>query len=272
MTRLALDTDGVQAGVAQFQQALSAHEPSDRSKLASLASFLGSTLAARNIPPRRSSIWISRPGSPARKPSGSPTHLHNLRAIPPFRSGRRIPIASGRRPSTLRSAFRESFQRAVGWADEGLWSSAASAFELLGAGSGAGVIADRNRGLCCLWLADHDAAVAALRRYISRTKPTTDTVDLEALCQKIEPPSRHDIVDFDRLSWPIRNREGLLAALRADRTIAGNDSRPLDPHDPHDKDSRALESFLLLDRPAVEAKPGLSRLDLPIVASRGARR
>ena len=52
------------------------------------------------------------------------------------------------------------------------------------------------------------------RRYIARTKPTTDTVDLEALCQKIEPPSRHDIVDIDRLSWPIRNRDGLLAALR----------------------------------------------------------
>ena len=125
-----------------------------------------------------------------------------------------------------------------------------------------GVIADRNRGLCCLWLADHEAAVAALRRYINRTKPTTDSVDLEVLCQKIEPPSRHDIVEFDRLSWPIRNREGLLAALRADRSIALGESRPLDPHE---EESEPLATFLLLDRPRIEAKEGLSRLDIPVV-------
>src|SRR5262249_4785566 len=50
MTRLALETEGVQAGVAQFQQALSAQEPRDRSKLASLASFLGSALARAEYP------------------------------------------------------------------------------------------------------------------------------------------------------------------------------------------------------------------------------
>ena len=105
-----------------------------------------------------------------------------------FPSGRRIPIVSGRPPSRLSEPFRESFERALGWADEGLWSSAASAFELLAAGSGAGHVADRNRGLCCLWLADHDGAVAALRRYIARTGPTIDAVDLEALCQRIDEP------------------------------------------------------------------------------------
>ena len=170
--------------------------------------------AARATRPRRSSISSSPPGFRATKRSrvavASPESASQSR---PSRSGRRTPIASGRRPSTLPPAFRESFEQALGWAEEGLWSSAASAFELLAAGSGAGVIADRNRGLCCLWLADHEGAVAALRRYIARTKPTTDAVDLEALCQKIEPPSRHDLVEFDRLSWPIRNRDGLLAAL-----------------------------------------------------------
>jgi hypothetical protein len=268
LTRLALDTDGVQAGVAQFQQALSAFEPSDRSKLASLASFLGSTLARAQYPAaaiKHLDLAARLSGDESKRVA---TQLHNLRANPAISVWEKNPYRLWPAPEQATIAFRESFGQAVGWAEEGLWSSAASAFELLGAGSGAGVIADRNRGLCCLWLADHEGAVTALRRYINRTKPTTDSVDLEALCQKIEPPSRHDIVDFDRLSWPIRNRDGLLAALRGDRTIAANDSRPLDPHDPHDahdKDSRELESFLLLDRPAVEAKPGLSRLDLPIV-------
>ena len=77
-------------------------------------------------------------------------------------------------PDNATQPFRESFERALGWANEGLWSSAASAFELLAAGSGAGAIADRNRGLCCLWIADHEGAVAALRRYIARAGATVD--------------------------------------------------------------------------------------------------
>src|SRR5262249_15763342 len=110
--------------------------------------------------------------------------------------------------------------------------------------------------------ADHDAAVTAFRRYINRTKPSTDSVDLEALCQKIEPASRHDIVEFDRLSWPIRNREALLAALRADRSIAGGDRRPLDLND---EEPELLDSFLLLDRTGIETRPGLSRQEIPVV-------
>jgi tetratricopeptide (TPR) repeat protein len=262
MTRLALDTEGVQAGVAQFQQALSAHDSGDRSKLASLASFLGSALARSQYPAaaiKHLELAARLSGEEAKRVA---SHLHNLRANPAFSVWEKNPYRLWPAPEHATLAFRESFEKALGWAEEGLWSSAASAFELLGTGTGVGVVADRNRGLCCLWLADHDAAVAALRRYIIRTKPTTDSVDLEALCQRIEPPSRHDIVEFDRLSWPLRNRDGLLATLRADRAIAEGDSRPLDPHD---EDSQPLESFLLLDRPAALAKPGLSRLEIPVV-------
>ena len=65
-------------------------------------------------------------------------------------------------PEGVTEAFRESFERAMGWADGGLWASSASAFELLAAASSAGAIAERNRGICCLWIADNAAAVAAL--------------------------------------------------------------------------------------------------------------
>ena len=89
---------------------------------------------------------------------------------------------------------------------------------------------------------------------------TTDTVDLETLCQVIEPPSRYDLVDLDRLSWPIRNRDGLLAALRGDQAIAQAEPRALDSDD---RSLLQLESFLILDRPLVEAEAGLTGPDLP---------
>jgi tetratricopeptide (TPR) repeat protein len=262
MTRLALDTEGPQAGVAQFQQALSAHEPAERSKLASLAAFLGSALGRAEYPAaaiKHLDLAARLSGDEAKRIAPS---LHNLRASPGFSVWEKNPYRLMPAPEHASQAFRESFQQALGWAEEGLWSSAVAVFELLGAGSGVGVVADRNRGLCCLWLADHDAAVASLRRYINRTKATTDSVDLEALCQEIEHPSRHDPVEFHRLSWPIRNREKLLAALGADRSIAQGESRPLDPLD---QESEGLASFLLLDRPAILARPGLSRLELPVV-------
>lgn len=93
-------------------------------------------------------------------------------------------------PENVSDQFRESFEQALEWSDQGLWSAAASGFELLSGGSYAGAVADRNRGICCLWLADHVAAAAALRRYIARNKPTPDAIDLECLCQIIEPVLR----------------------------------------------------------------------------------
>ncbi len=268
MTRLALDTEGPHAGVAQFQQALSARPASERSQLAALASFLGSSLARSEY----SAAAIKHLELAGRLSDDEAkrvaSHLQNLRVNPGVSVWEKNPYRLWPAPERASEAFRESFDRALAWAEEGLWSSAAAAFELLAAGSGAGVIADRNRGLCCLWLADHEGAVAALRRYITRTKPSTDSVDLETLCQKLEPPSRHDIVDLDRLSWPIRNRAGLLAALEKDPRVAHGSDRPLDPHDPHGpqgEESKVLQSFVLLDRPAIEARPGLVRQDIPMV-------
>ena len=53
-------------------------------------------------PPRRSSISSLPPGSQARKPSRSPRISRICGSIRRSRSGRRIPIVSGRRPSRLR--------------------------------------------------------------------------------------------------------------------------------------------------------------------------
>ena len=49
LTRLVLETEGPTAGVAQFQQALSAHPGGDRGQLASLASLVGAALGQTGI-------------------------------------------------------------------------------------------------------------------------------------------------------------------------------------------------------------------------------
>ena len=99
--------------------------------------------------------------------------------------------------------------------------------------------------------------VASLRRYIARNGPTIDAVDLEALCQRIDHPPITDTVEFVQLTWPVRNREGLLAVLRADK---GFDEGPARSLDPNDQEAPKVERFLLLDRPRVEPKPGLTAL------------
>jgi len=262
LTRVELETDGPLAAVAQFQQAISARQPEERKELASLASFLGSSLnqagyAAAAIKHLELAGWLR--GAEDKQDVAS---LQAIRANPAISLWEKNPYRLRPAPEHVSEPFREAFERALGWASEGLWSAAASAFELLATGSGAGAVAERNRGLCCLWLADHDGAVMALRRYITRTGPTNEAVDLEALCQSIEEPPHHDLVEFVHLTWPIRNREGLLAALRADKTCEEGPIRPVDPSDPK---SPEVVRFFILDRPRVAARPGLTRQEIPNV-------
>ena len=216
LTRLAFESEDPLAGVAQLQQTISARRPEERQELASLASFLGSSLNRAGYPAaaiKHLELACELGGGNDKQDVAS---LQSIRANPAISLWEKNPYRLWPAPERVSEPFRESFERALGWAQEGLWSAASAAFELLAASSGAGAGAERNRGLCCLWLADHDGAILALRRYINRTGPTNDAVDLEALCQSIEVPSPHDLVEFVHLSWPIRNREGLLTALRAD--------------------------------------------------------
>jgi len=262
LTRVALETEGPLAGVAQFQQAMSARPPEERKELASLASFLGSSLNQAGFPAAaikhlELAGWLG-----GKEDKQDVASLQAIRANPAVSVWEKNPYRLAPAPEQVSEPFRESFERALGWANEGLWSAAASAFELLATGSAAGAVAARNRGLCCLWLADHDGAVTALRRYLTRTGPTIEAVDLEALCQSIEEPPPHDLVEFVHLTWPIRNRDGLLAALRADKTCEEGPNRPVDPSDPN---APEVVRFFVLDRPRIAAKPGLTRAEIPLV-------
>jgi tetratricopeptide (TPR) repeat protein len=263
LTRLLLETESPDAAIAQFQQGLSAMPPDRRTEMAPLAEFLGVSLHRAGTP-----IAALKHLELAWKWAGALDKDRSLaRSIAAQRADARTsiwekePYRLRPAPEGVTDAFRESFQRAMGWAEEGMWASAASAFELLSAGSSAGAAADRNRGLCCLWIADVDAAIAALRRYVARSGPTIDAVDLEALCQLFEAGEGGETIEFIHLTWPIRDRAGLLRALEASPYLERGPERPIDRNDP---DSPPTDRLFLLDRKRIEARSGLSHRDIPM--------
>jgi tetratricopeptide (TPR) repeat protein len=262
LTRLVTESEGPVEGAVQFQQALSNVRDGDRDQLASLATFVGSALGQAGFY-AAALAHLELAGNlqaEARKQSAS--MVKSLKMNPSISAWEKNPYRLWPVPDRASGPNRESFERALEWAGQGLWSSAAAAFELLASGSVADGAADRNRGLCCLFIADHAGAVAALRRYIARTGPTPDAVDLEALCQRIDPVAPYDRVEFVHLSWPIRKRDGLLAALSGSKLFEAGEDRPLDPDDPK---SQVVSRFFVLDRPQIEAKAGLARSEIPVV-------
>ena len=163
-------------------------------------------------------------------------------------------------PARLGEPRRGQFVQALSWAGEGLWESAAAAFELLSADPAACPAADRNLGLCRLWLGDHESAARALRRSIERGPATTEAVDLALVCQIIDPAVDKEPIEQVQLTWPVRDREGLLRILASETSVVEGGPRRLDPDD---EKSPELESFHWLDRPAVEARSGLQRAEIP---------
>ncbi len=262
LTRIVAGNDDARDGAAVFQQALAAVSESHAPEFVGIAAMVGSALARAGFHPAAIKHLELALEATEEESQQTASMLQNLKLAPDTSLWERNPYRLWPAPENATPAFRESFDQALGWAGAGLWSAAASAFELLAAGSGAGAIADRNRGLCCLWIADQGAAIAALRRYIARTGPTADTVDLEALCQKIERPAPRDQVEFVHLSWPVRNRDGLASALRGSPYFAEGGKRPLDPNDAK---SAEVDRFFLLDRPRIEPRAGLTRRDIPLV-------
>jgi tetratricopeptide (TPR) repeat protein len=264
LTRLLLDTEGPDAGIAQFQRGLSAMAADRRPELAPMAQYLGVSLSRAGLPiaALKHLELAARWAGDKDKDRSIARSISQLRGDPRISVWEKNPYRLRPVPEGVTDAFRESFERAMGWAGESLWASAASAFELLSAGSSAGAAADLNRGLCCLWIADSDAAIAALRRYVARSGPTADAVDLEALCQYLEGGAGGETVEFVQLTWPIRDRAGLLRALEAGSYFVQGPKRPIHPNDP---ESPPTDRFFLLDRPRIAAKPGLSRRDIPMI-------
>lgn len=166
-------------------------------------------------------------------------------------------------PADLDEGTRDRFAQALGWAGEGLWSGAAAAFETLAAD---GVPeADRNLGLCRLWMTEDTEAIAAIRRYLPYADESEDAVDLESLCQVMAVPERSDLVDEVHWIWTLRDRDRLLAALNAADRAEYEGTEPLDPDDPQ---SVEVESFDILDRPKPSGAIPTDPRQLPTIRGR----
>ena len=272
LTRLALETEGPAEGAAQFQQALSAFSEEERGGLASLAKVVGLFLSEAGYYPaaiRHLLLSLQLEGGP--DPEGIVANayrmiLSNPEVSPWFKNLDLLKSA----PPGLPDVVLQRFEEAAGWALTGLWASAAAGFETLASDPDAGAAAEANLGLCRLWTADDAGATDAFHRYISRLGPTEEAVDVEVLCQLIQPPDAGPKVELVRLTWPVRDREALLRALRADPAVNDEGPGPLDPDDP---DSPEVEEFTLLNRPrvsgaAAEGGKGLSANDVPLILGR----
>jgi tetratricopeptide (TPR) repeat protein len=241
LVQLLMETETPSAAVAQFQQALSSRQPEERSALGPVAAYIGSTLAQAGFPAAalKHLELAKRLGLADDRQTTSA--LNAVQTNPGFSVWEKNPYRLWTTPENVSPQFRESYEQALSWANEGLWQAAGAAFELLSPATSAGAIADRNLGLC---------------------RPTTDAVDLEALCQRIDQAPAGDLVDLVQLTWPIRNRAGLLTALKNQAVIDEGPARPFDPQETS-KDAPTVEHFYLLDRPKVAARDGLAASEIP---------
>jgi tetratricopeptide (TPR) repeat protein len=253
LTRLTLESEGAAAGAAQFQRAMTVIPPAERKNLAPLARVVGVFLTESGDMPAALRHLKLTPELAGGEPEEGRNAVRLFETSPTISPWMKNDDALSPVPEGLSSESRERFALALGWAGEGLWSSAAAAFEALAADPATLPAAERNLGFCRLWLADDAAATAALRRVVARLGPTEEAVDLEALCQQVDGPSPDDQVDHIRLTWPLRDRQALLDALNADKNVHYDGTGPLDPDD---ESSPEVEEFALLDRPDYVQREG----------------
>ena len=264
MTRLELETEGPSAGAAQLQQALSVFPFEHRKTLAGLVKVVGAFLAeAGDYPAAIKHLKLALALLEGEEDSaiiGSLRAMIGNPAVSPWLKNDDAPSPA---PAALSGEPRKSFEQALDWAGQGLWSSAASAFEMLASDPIAGPSAEFNAGLCRMWIADDAGAAASLRRYAARLGKSEEAVDVEALCQLLTPDSPDDQIEHVHLTWPLRNHDALVEALKADLSVHPEGTGAIDPEDPN---SPEVEVFGLLDRdaatPAVNASDGGASLAL----------
>lgn len=268
LVRSVLESEGPLAGIAELQRALTTVSEADRAGLAGMIGITGSLLARLgHYPSALAHLDLARnlilqTGQEDRLSSVEDSILGNAAILPWMKTHYRLSQA----PAGLDAERSRRFEEALGWADQGLWTSAAAAFESLSANA-PGPEAERNAGICRLWMADDPGAVASLRRASQRLGTSEEAVDLEALCQIVAPGGPDDKVELVQLIWPLRDREGLLKALREQKDVAEEEPGPIDPDDPQ---SPEVQWFALLDRPALTAGDGkdLKPSDMPRVVGR----
>ena len=251
LTRCVLETEGPVNGAGMFQQVLSSLDEPQRPQLAPLARVVALLLAeTRHFPAALKHFeLVTQLGDPDQTAGSSLRSLEGNAGISPWLKDR---LELAKAPGHLDDDARKRFDEALALASAGLWAPAASGFDRLAAREPGGE-ADYNLGLCRLWLGDEEGAVGPLRRRSRQLGRSIEAVDLEALAQQIEPIHPDDRVEHVQLIWPLRNRDALLASLRSRPDIFDDGPAPIDPDDP---ESPEVDTFALLDRPAIEEHTG----------------
>jgi hypothetical protein len=245
LVRLRLETQGLREGIDQLQNALTNASAAQRSSLAIPARLVGMVVARVGFAPAAyKHLELATALQPALGDDTYRNLLNSLNGNDRISPWLRDQWALQPAPEGLGDDERTRFDQARSYADHGLWSTAAAAFDSLELNGVAG--ADVNLALCRLWLADAAGAAEAARRASRRLGDSTQAVDLEALAQVLAVPSRADMVEQIHLIWTLRDREALLQSLAAsDRTSDAGE----EPLDPNDEKSFLVRVFEVLDRP-----------------------
>ena len=254
LTRCILESEGPVNGAGMFQQVMTSIADEQRPSMAGLARIVALMLAEYGrFPAALAHLRLARSLDPeGRDQSGLSTEasVETSSVVSPWLKDQ---YELSPPPDGLVGDARARFDDALGWAERGYWSSAAAAFDGLTMDGSGGSEAELNLGLCRLWLGDEVGAVDPIRRHASRLGNIAEAVDLEALCQLIDPPPADDRVENVQLLWPLRDRDALLAALRSTPDI--EEEGPVAP-DEDDPESFEGDQFLLLDRPSLPPGTG----------------
>ena len=274
MTRLLLETEGPGAAIAQFQQGLSAIAD-------------GPPAGAGPAGPVPGRLAAARPGLPiaamkhlelAARWAGDQDKDRVDRAVDRQLSGQPATLGLGEEPVSAPAGAGGGDRRLprVVRAGDGLGRGGPLGLGRLGVRAALRRLVRRRRSPTATAASaacgspTTTAAVAALRRYTARTGPTRRRGRPRGpLPASSRAAGAGETVEFVHLTWPIRDRAGLLRALEASPYFEPGPERPIHRDDP---DSSPTERFFLLDRPRIEARPGLTRRDIPIVRGRGDRR
>ena len=271
-TRLVLETEGASAGAAQLQQAISAYAPEKRGDLANLVKVVGAFLTeSRDYPAALRHLRLAQDLIGTQVDPQIASTIRMIEGNPNISPWLKNPDKLAKAPESLKGEPRKLFDEAVELGEHGLWSEAAAIFSTLSTDPIAGPLADRNHGFTRLWLANYTAAATALRRYAARLGPTTEAVDIEALCQVIVPPGAADLVEEVQLTWPIRDREFLLKAIKADSSITPKAAAAVDDEedDEEQPNNDASDEFVLLNGPYyANVTPGVQAKDISVVLGR----
>jgi tetratricopeptide (TPR) repeat protein len=266
LTQVVLNTQGPVHAVERLQRALMDVPVESRKSLDAVAQVVGGVLLqAGFVPAARAHLELALALGGADGPRAilARSALDSASRNEAGSLWLRNPYTLLAAPERLQDRSRARFDEALKWAGQGLWTTAAAAFEAL---SGDRLReADHNLGVCRIWLADHAGAVPPLRRYIASLGETSEAVDLEALCQAITPPRADDLVDKVHLIWTLRDHDALSRSLRESDRIHFAGRAPLEPENAQ---SFEVDEYEVLDRPRPLAGRPLTVESLPLIVGR----